>query len=207
MSTGAVVGFRLLLAAASIAGVVTQLVIAVRTGFGIVNFFSYFTTLGNLFASGVFIAGAVRILRRRPSSARWEEFRGASVVYMAFVGIVFNTLLRDADLGDLTPWVNVVHHVLMPAAVVLDWVVLPPRRLLPLRTAAGWVIVPVVYTVYSVVRGADVGFYPYPFFDPSAVGGPVGVAAYCAVLLVAFVALALVVRGLGNALHRRRIRD
>ena len=202
-----IIGLRVLLAAASVAGVVTQLVIAIQTDFGLVNFFSYFTTLSNLFASVIFIAGAVRVLRDRPSTATWDAVRGASVVYMAFVGIVFNTLLRDADLGDLTPWVNVVHHMLMPVAVVVDWLLLPPgRRVLP-RTAAIWVIVPVIYTLYSVVRGAVVHFYCYPFFNPAAVGGYSGVALFCAALLIAFIVLALVIRGLGNALSQRRSRD
>lgn len=59
---------------------------------------------------------------------------------MAFVGIAFNTLLRDAALGGLTPWVNVVHHMLMPLAVV-DWILLPPRGRMLLRTAFLWAIV------------------------------------------------------------------
>ncbi|MBT1621870.1 Pr6Pr family membrane protein [Curtobacterium flaccumfaciens pv. oortii] len=197
---------RVVFAAASVAGVVTQLVIAVRTDFGVLNFFSYFTTLGNLFASTVFVVGAVRTARGRPSSPRWEAVRGASVVYMAFVGIVFNTLLRDADLGDLTPWVNVVHHMLMPLAVVLDWVFVPPRWSITRRVAAWWVAVPVVYTAYSLAHGAASGFYPYPFFDPSR-GGYGTVALWCVVLLVAFLVLAALVRLIGNALSTRARRS
>lgn len=194
---------RVILAAASLAGVATQFVIAVRTDFGLVNFFSYFTNLSNIFASVVFIWGTIRILRGSPNSARWEAIRGASVVYMAFVGIVFNTLLAGADLGGLLPWVNVVHHMLMPLVVVIDWMLLPPKVRLSLRTALIWVIVPVVYTAYSVIRGALVGFYCYPFFNPALVGGYGGVALYCLVLLAVFVVLALVIRAIGNAFNRR----
>ena len=194
---------RVILAAASLAGVATQFVIAVRTDFGLVNFFSYFTNLSNIFASVVFIWGTIRILRGSPNSARWEAIRGASVVYMAFVGIVFNTLLAGADLGGLLPWVNVVHHMLMPLVVVIDWMLLPPKVRLSLRTALIWVIVPVVYTAYSVIRGALVGFYCYPFFNPAVVGGYGGVALYCVVLLAVFVVLALVIRAIGNAFNRR----
>ncbi|PWD51323.1 hypothetical protein C8046_12285 [Serinibacter arcticus] len=194
---------RLLAAAASLAGVVTQLVIAIRTDFGLVNFFSYFTTLSNLFGSVVLVVGAVQLLRKRPGGPGWEAVRGASVVYLAFVGIVFNTLLVGADLGGLLPWVNVVHHMLLPLIVVLDWILLPPRTPVSLRTAMLWVAVPVVYTIYSVLRGAATGFYCYPFFNPGAVGGYGGVAAYCAGLLVAFVLLAVLVRGVGNARRRQ----
>lgn len=84
-----------------------------------------------------------------------------------------------------------------------EWLLLPPRFRLSLRTAFLWVVVPVVYTVYSVVRGALVGFYCYPFFNPSAVGGYGGVAVYCVLLLAAFIVLALVIRAVGNALQRR----
>ena len=218
---------RLVFAAASVAGVITQLVIAVQTDFGVVSFFSYFTTLGNLFASVVFVVGAVWLLGARGAAGAgsgagtagagsgagqggaglggpaWQTVRGASVVYMAFVGIVFNTLLVGADLGGLLPWVNVVHHMLMPLVVVIDWLVWPPTRRITRRVALLWVIVPVVYTVYTLVRGAIVDFYPYPFFNPAASGGYGGVAAYCAALLVAFVLLAFGVRALGNALGRR----
>ncbi|WP_423920599.1 Pr6Pr family membrane protein [Frigoribacterium sp. 2-23] len=203
MKTWATIAARLVFAAASIAGVITQLVIAVQTDFGLVNFFSYFTTLGNLFASVVFVVGAIRLMRGTPGGAAWQAVRGASVVYLAFIGIVFNTLLLGADLGGLMPWVNVVHHMLMPLVVVIDWLVWPPTRRLSVRIALLWVVVPVVYTVYSLVRGAAVGFYCYPFFNPAAVGGYGGVAAYCAALLVAFVALAFAVRAAGNALGRR----
>ncbi|RKR74943.1 Pr6Pr family membrane protein [Frondihabitans australicus] len=194
---------RLAAAAASVAGVITQLVIAVQTHFGLVDFFSYFTTLSNLFGSVVFVVGAVAILRSRPLGPRWEAIRGASVVYLAFVGIVFNTLLANADLGGLKPWVNVVHHMVMPLVVVIDWLLLPPATRVRWRTAWLWVIVPVAYTVYSVVRGAIVDFYCYPFFNPARVGGYGGVALYCVVLLAAFIVLAIAVRAVGNALSGR----
>lgn len=197
---------RLVLAALSLAGVVTQFVLAVQTDFGIVNFFSYFTTLSNLIGSVVFIVGAVRLIGGHETTDSDVAIRGASVVYLVFVGIVFNTLLLDADLGDLQPWVNVVHHMLMPLAVLVDWLVWPPRSRIPLRTVFLWMIFPAAYVVYSLVRGGIVGFYAYPFFNPGAVGGYGGVAAYCGAMLVAFIALALLVRWLGNLRMRSQSR-
>lgn len=54
---------RLVLAALSLAGVITQLSVSVAADFGVVNFFSYFTILSNLFASYVFIVSAIRLSR------------------------------------------------------------------------------------------------------------------------------------------------
>jgi uncharacterized membrane protein len=197
-----VIVFRLVLAALSLAGVVTQLGITVAHNFGIVNFFSYFTILSNIFASVVFIISAIRLARGYEANRLDVAIRGASVVYMVFVGIVFNVLLRDADLGGLLPWINAVHHLVMPIAVIVDWIAWPPRRTTTLRTALAWLVFPAVYVAYSLIRGAISGFYPYPFFNPGAQGGYGGVAIYCAVMLVAFLLVALLVRWSGNLLGR-----
>jgi len=117
---------------------------------------------------------------------------------MVFVGIVFSTLLRDTDLGSLIPWVNLVHHYLMPVIVVVDWVVWPPQRKLPWKVIGWWMVFPAVYVAYSLIRGAAIGFYPYPFFNPAVSGGYGGVTVLCLIMLVAFVAIAVGVRALGN---------
>ncbi|MEO7320217.1 MAG: hypothetical protein ABIW02_01105, partial [Nitrosospira sp.] len=36
-------------------------------------------------------------------------------------------LLRDVDLGNRPPWVNIVLHDIMPVDVVLEWLFYPPR--------------------------------------------------------------------------------
>lgn len=205
-SAAAVVVVRCALAVLSIAGVVTQTVVAIRIGFDVVSVFSYFTILGNLFASAVFLVAAYRDVTRAPSTPMWEAVRGANCVYLAFVGIVFNTILVGSDLGPLVPWVNVVHHMLVPAAVVADWLLFPPRSRLAVRWAWWTVVVPAAYTAYTLIRGPIAGFYPYPFFNPARVGGYGGVATYCAVLLVVFVLLAFGVRAAGNALGARAAR-
>jgi hypothetical protein len=207
-----VIVFRLVLAAASVAGAVNQFVVAVVTHFGLVNFFSYFTTLSNLFGSVVFVVGAVLLWRAEPgptgqSAEVAPAVRGASVIYLVFVGVVFNTLLVGANLGGLAVWVNVVHHMVMPVAVVVDWIIWPPRRPIALRTLWPWMGFVAAYVVYCLVRGAIVGFYPYPFFNPARVGGYGGVTLYCLAMLVGFVVIALLVRWSGNALSRRVTRS
>jgi uncharacterized membrane protein len=77
------------------------LAVHIPAGYSVLNFFSYFTNLSNIMISIVFVVSAVRLINgRRDPSATDVSIRGGVVVYIAFVGIVFNTLLRDADLGD-----------------------------------------------------------------------------------------------------------
>ena len=97
---------------------------------------------------------------------------------------------------------NAVHHVIMPIAVVVDWLVWPPARRLRLRVVGWWLVYPLVYLGYSLIRGPIAHFYAYPFFDPSVQAGYPGVAVYCAALIAAFLLLGLLLIGLGNLLGR-----
>lgn len=105
-----------------------QLNIHVASGFNAVNFFSYFTNLSNLLAATVLILGAVRSFGDRATTAGFDQLRFMSVVNMLIVGIVFSLLLRNADLGTLLPWVNVLLHYVMPCVVVVDWLLDPPSK-------------------------------------------------------------------------------
>lgn len=196
----AAVAFRLFFAGASIVAMAYQFFgIHIPKGYNAVNFFTFFTNLANILISVVFIVAAVRALRNRPApSSRDTAIRGSAVVYIAFVGVVFNTLLRDTDLSDLSPWVNIVLHYVLPIAGVVDWVLWPPRNRLPVRFIWWWMLFPAVYAAFSLIRGALTGRYPYPFFNPAAVGGYGSVALLCLAMLVGFLVLSFAVRLVGN---------
>jgi len=205
-SRTAAIVFRLFFAALSLVAVGAQLfTVHLPAGYDAVNFFSYFTNISNIFISVVFIISAVRLIRgRTDASAMDAAIRGAAVVYIVFVGLVFNTLLVGTDLGDLMPWVNIVCHFVLPIAGLVDWLIWPPRRRIPLATAFWWMSFPALYVAYTLIRGAILTWYPYPFFNPAQVGGYGGVALYCAGMLVGFLVLALLIRWAGNALGARR---
>lgn len=200
----AAIAFRLVFAVLSLTAVAVQFfAVTIPLGHSIVNFFCYFTNLSNIMISIVFIVSAVRLIsaRKDPSDSD-VAIRGGAVVYIAFVGLVFNTILADTDLGSLIPWVNVVLHMIVPVAGILDWVIWAPRRHLSFRVVLWWMIWPAVYSIFSVTRGAIDGFYPYPFFNPAASGGYGGVILWCVVLVLAFFVLAVVIWWIGNLRHR-----
>lgn len=165
-----------------------QLARHVGAGFSALNFFSYFTILANGIAGGVLLAGAYLGLARREPPAWYDRARAAAALYMAVVGLVFAALLRDVDLGGLLPWVNTVHHYVMPIAVVADWVLAPPTS----RPTPGDILTffafPLAYVGYTLVRGAAVGWYPYPFLNPAVVGGYGAVAMFVVGIVATFLA-------------------
>ncbi|MGZ5212684.1 MAG: Pr6Pr family membrane protein [Actinomycetota bacterium] len=146
-----------------------------KSNFDAVNFFSFFTMQSNIIASVVFLITAARW--RSVGSPTLDLLRGAAVVYMVTTGIIYALLLADLteELQVTVPWVDTVLHEVMPLAVLIDWLLDPPASPLSVRRTLWWLAFPVVWLVYSLVRGAVVGWYPYPFLDPATGGGVTGV--------------------------------
>lgn len=128
--------------------------------------------------------------------------RGAAVLAMVIVGIVFAMLLRGEDLGTLHPWVNDVLHYVMPIAALADWLLVPAATL-AYRTLWYWLIFPLAYVTYSLVRGARSHWYAYPFFNP-AKHGYAGVTLYCIGICVVFLVFGIILILLT---HRRKLRS
>ncbi len=161
------------------------------------DYFSYFTVLSNLFAVAMLLYGALRPAHTRSHTV--ELLRGAAVVYILTTGIVYLLLLSGR--APAYPWVNAILHYLMPVAVTLDWLLDPPRAHLdPARTVVLWMAFPVLYIVYTLARGAIVGWYPYFFVDPHRSGGYLLVAGDCLAVGIGIAALGIVTSWAGN--HR-----
>lgn len=180
----------------------TQLGIHLGEGYDVVNFFSYFTNLSNIFAAAVLLVESVLTWRGKEGGPAWALLRSVSVVCMALVGVVFNTLLRDVDLGSLLPWINTWLHYVMPVAVVADWLIQPPRHSIALKRVGVAALFPLAYLAYSLIRGAAINWYPYPFLNP-ANGGYGTVAVTCVFIAVGFIAMTLLILFLGNKLRPR----
>lgn len=146
--------------------IMTELVVLVGRGtFVPENFFSFFTILSNIAAALFLIYYGIS----KSQSTRIQTIRGAITLYMLMTGVIFLVLLSGLEGVALTavPWDNIVLHYIMPIFVVLDWIINPPKKRLPLKAVGYWVVFPVVYVVYTLIRGAIVHWYPYPFLNPS----------------------------------------
>ena len=175
---------RVVAAGVIIAAIVGQLVYSLDvvpdvTHF-LVNFFSYFTILSNALAAMALLVGAYFSFTVRRDPPWFNLSLAAIVTYMATTGVVYNLLLRSITLeqGRTLAWSNEVLHLIAPIYIVLVWILSPGKS--PLRWSALWAIVafPIAWAVYTMIRGPLVGWYPYPFLDPSQPGGYGAVAVY-----------------------------
>ncbi len=130
-----------------------------------INFFSFFTIISNILAAGYLMYFGIT----NNHSDASQTFRGAVTLYMLMTGVIFALLLSGLDNVRLTavPWDNTVLHYIMPIVLVVDWLLSPPRKSLKRNVILAWITLPCVYILYTLIRGAVVGWYPYPFLNPS----------------------------------------
>jgi hypothetical protein len=156
----------------------------------------YFTILTNLLTACYY---SLRLLAPASTLGRWlarPTVGTALAMYLALVMIIVHLILRH--LVTLEGWAlladDVLHYV-TPLLFIVFWVICVPKRTLRWSDAWPWLIYPVAYLAYALIRGALSGFYPYPFIDVSKLGyGAVavnGVGIAVAFTLAAFLVVAI----------------
>jgi hypothetical protein len=168
-----------------------------RPEFSAGNFFSFFTIQSNILAAAMLALTA--IVHRQERGVLFDAVRGAVTLYISITGVVFALLLAglQEELDTHIGWVNFTVHTLIPIVLVVDWLIEPARHRLPIWTAVAWLCYPVAWFVYTLVRGAIVDWYPYPFVDVASHGYG-RVLFNGAFLLLTFAAAALVFAVVGN---------
>lgn len=132
----------------------------------IVRFFSFFTILTNTIVA-LFFTGQVLNAGRtyRPG------ILSAVTVYIFMVGIVYQVLLRHIwQPKGLQLIVDELLHTINPLIVILYWYLYEEKSLVKYSQIKGWLVYPLAYLVYIMIRGSFSGFYPYPFVNVAEIG-------------------------------------
>jgi hypothetical protein len=192
-------GVRLLGAATAliaIAAIVAQVRVLSDAGaLDLVNFLSYFTIQSNILGIVAMLGAASYRDRLRPAWLEW--LRGASTVYLTITFVVVIVLLSNVDVGLQLAWVDFVLHKLTPVVMVAAWLLDPPATRTTTREALSWLVFPLIWLAYTLVRGPIAAWYPYPFLDP-ANGGYGQVAIVSALVLIAGTGVCLAVAWAAN---------
>jgi hypothetical protein len=172
---------------------------------GLVNFLSFFTVLTNTLAAVVL---TWELTQRESAVRRWfllPAVRSGIAVSIALVGLAYNLLLRH--LWQPQGWQFIADellHDVMPVLFIIYWGLWVPKGTLRLAHIGLWMIYPLVYFAYILLRGDLLAAYPYPFIDVASLGYP-QVFINAAGVLAGFVGIALGVVGLDRWLGRRSV--
>jgi Co/Zn/Cd efflux system component len=95
----------------------------------------------------------------------------AIAVYIAVVGLVYNVVLRFLwNPEGMQQLVDELLHTFIPIAFVAYWFFFVAKKELTWTSFIPWLIYPLVYCIYILIRGVFSDFYPYPFMDVSKLG-------------------------------------
>ena len=139
---------------------------------GLARMSSYLTNLTVLACAVCFTCVALRTHR----SAGVRFFRqptvvSAVVVYLVFVGVAYNLLLRGYwSPAPLRRILTESLHSVLPMLTALYWVLFVPRFHVRWRHCLLWLVYPVAYLVVTLWRGSLSDFYPYPFINVDTLG-------------------------------------
>ncbi|MGU9856047.1 Pr6Pr family membrane protein [Pseudomonas sp. LF245] len=167
---------------------------------GLVNFFSFFTVLSNTLA--VVVLSYALVTRDSPAKRFFlaPAISSGIAVSIAVVGLAYSLLLRHLWQPEGFQFIaDELLHDVMPVLFLIYWWRCVPKGTLRLKHIGAWVIYPLVYFAYVLLRGHLLGQYQYPFIDVDSLGYP-QVFVNAGGILVGVVVIALAVVGLDKVL-------
>ncbi|MGI4859178.1 MAG: Pr6Pr family membrane protein [Janthinobacterium lividum] len=175
-------------------------------GLGLLDALAWLSSYLTNLTVGVVAIGFTCLVPRLQGRGRLARFLArppvvtAIVLYMVFVGLAYNILLR----GMWTPTgerriLNETLHSALPVLCAVYWVLFVPRFHLHVRQYLLWLVYPLAYLFITLWRGSRSDFYPYFFIDVAELGYP-DVLFNSAMLVLAF----LVLMGLFALFNHRR---
>lgn len=166
---------------------------SIPLGVRLVRLFSFFTIDSNIIVLVVCVLALIRLDR---DGRVWRVVYLDALLGIVITGIVFATVLAPiVHLTGAAEVATICFHYISPLLFPIGWLLLGPRR-----RFAWWVVLaafiwPAVWLTYTFVRGAFVGWYPYPFLDVTTLGFWPALANALLVLVGAAV-LALIVKAI-----------
>jgi hypothetical protein len=136
------------------------------------NFFGYLTVQANMLAVVTSALTGVIALRRTNDPNWMPGLRLATTSFMLVAGIVFALLASQAATRGYrldVPWSDQLLHFVLPAWLLLDWLLASGERRSDPRILLVVVGYPLTWGIITLIRGRFVGWYPYFFLDPAFV--------------------------------------
>jgi hypothetical protein len=134
------------------------------------RFVSYLTIWSNVLGAAI---AFTLVLDPQRDGKIWRALRLDAVVILFGGGLVHWFFLRPLlDLSGADLVADRLLHIVVPILVVIGWIAFGPRNRITTGDLGRFLIVPLAWFVYTLIRGAFVDWYPYPFVDVTEHGYP-----------------------------------
>jgi hypothetical protein len=136
-----------------------------------IRFFSFFTILTNLLVAIFFTILIFRFKNSLPGDQKNSGDVTAITVYITCVGLVYQILLRKTwHPQGMQMVTDELLHSVIPVLVLIYWFLFENTLSVPYSLIGRWLLYPLIYLIYVLIRGYFSGFYPYPFINIPALG-------------------------------------
>lgn len=152
----------------------TQLVLSALDEYGlyqhgwerVLNTACFFTIQSN-----ILVGVSSFCIYKNKSSLLIEVIKFASLIGIFVTGVIYHVMLaKDADLHGIEIITDLFMHSIIPIMYVLGWMIFVPRGLAGHRVSSYALLFPVLWSIFTLLKGPLVGFYPYPFMDVDYLG-------------------------------------
>ncbi|MGV3563842.1 MAG: Pr6Pr family membrane protein [Nocardioides sp.] len=165
----------------------------------VVDTFSYFTIWSN-----IVVAVTATRLARGSDGPRTRVLLLDALLMITVTGIVYQLLLAPSiDVQGWSLLTDPVLHVVTPLLTLAVWAWAGPRGWLTVRLLPLSLVVPLLWVVWMLARGAVIDAYPYAFVAANERGYPAALATIAAILVFGLV-VAAVLTAVDRVLSRRR---
>ncbi|MEE4194286.1 MAG: Pr6Pr family membrane protein [Anaerolineae bacterium] len=133
--------------------------------------FPYYTFHTNVFVGLWYVLSGLFPGKEKPSFWVKDGVKGAVTTYITITGLVYCTLLIHIEIAYVgyLPITSIITHMVVPVLMIADYLFFPIVSKPEWKQLPLWLTYPILYALFTVIRGAIINFYPYPFIDPNQV--------------------------------------
>ena len=137
----------------------------------VIRFFSFFTILTNILVACYFTGRVMEKFGRRFPVFRDNGSLTALTAYIFIVGLVYQLVLRGIwEPTGLQRLVDELLHSILPLFVLVYWSVYSKTEKSTIKNVLRWLMYPIIYILFVLVRGYFSNYYPYPFLNVPELG-------------------------------------
>jgi hypothetical protein len=169
----------------------------------LLRYFGFFTILTNILVATSFTMVYLKGISENGHFLTRPKTLTATAVYITIVGLIYNVILRFqwAPQG-LAKLVDELLHSVIPVLFIFFWIKFVPKQSIQWKNILPWLIYPLVYLGYTLLRGSFAAWYPYPFINVTDLGYS-KVLINSAMVTAAFVVIAVLFAGIAKMMRKR----
>ena len=134
----------------------------------IIDNLSYFTIWSNFL-----VAFTTYVIYRNPNNNKtWlKVLRVASLMMITVTCIVYILILApDANPQSWNIYTNYLLHYITPPFTIVVWILFGPRKWFSWKIIRRALLIPIIYAIYTFIRGYFINQYPYGFINAADLG-------------------------------------